>query len=379
MRVFHFIAIGAVLCASSAPAAVPSDNPRRSPLDHAVQAATVTFFSDSCHVGLSIATTDHGRRNFYNYGTVSKTAPRLPTRRSLYEIGSVTKTFTGALAAKALLEGKMRLDGDFRTYLREPYPNLEKGGKAVTLRALASHTSGMPRDIPNNDDLFQGTPDFDKLPFQLLAREKDYDRARYLRELHEVALASEPGVKMNYSNLGVKLIGFGLENLSGLDLDRLFARDIFRPLGITDTALTLSPSQRGRLVEGYSPGGNPAPHILPNAGAAGGLISSADDLVKYAEWQLDERDPVIARAHQPLWGAPESFAIGLIWDIGKTPDGERRLWHSGGVFGMSSQLILFPDSQQAYVLLANDACPNTQSQLETVAMTVRSAMRKPRS
>ena len=276
----------------------------------------------------------------------------------------------------------MSLDGDFRGHLPAPYPNLEKSGKPITLRMLASHTSGIPRDIPNNDDLFQGKPDFNKLPYLLIAREKGYDRTRYLQELHDVQLASDPGAKMSYSNIGIKLIGFGLENVTGLDLDRLLARDIFRPLGMTDTMLVLSPSQRGRLAQGYLPGGDAAPpprfDIDPNAGAAGGLFSSTEDMMKYAEWQLDEHDPIIARAHQPLWGSPDSFAAGLIWDIGKTPDGERKLWHSGGTFGMSSQLILLPDSQLAFVLLANDACMNTQGQLHEMAMTIRAAVRNPK-
>jgi CubicO group peptidase (beta-lactamase class C family) len=379
MRVFHLIAASAAFCAASVSAAIPTDNVRRSPLDRAVDSAANTFFSDRCHVGLSIGISDHGRRSFYNYGTVSKAAPRLATRRSLYEIGSVTKTFAGALAAKAVLDGRMNLDGDFRAYLPERYPNLESGGKSITLRTLATHMSGMPRDIPSNDDLFQGKPDFEKLPGLLLARERNYDRARYLKELHDVRLMSVPGEKMSYSNIGVKLIGFGLEQVNGTPLDRLLARDIFRPLGMTDTHFVLSPPDRSRLTQGYSPAGSPAAHILPNAGAAGGLISSTEDLVKYAGWQLDERDPIIARAHQPLWGSPESFATGLIWDIGKTADGERRLWHSGGVFGMSSQFILLPDSRQAYVLLANDACMDTQSQLETLAMAVRAALAKPAS
>ena len=382
MRGIRLIATCSVLVAASALAGVPTDNPRKSPLDRAVDQAAATFFSDPCHVGLSIAMTDRGRRSFYSYGTMSKSAPVLPTRRSLYEIGSITKTFTGALAAKALLEGRMSLDSDFRGYLKKPYPNLEKGGKPVTLRTLASHTSGLPRDIPNNDDLFQGTPDFNKLPFLLTAREKGYDRTRYLRELHQVQLATEPGAKMSYSNIGIKLIGFGLENVSGLDLDRMLAREIFRPLGMSETTLVPSSSQYRQLVQGYLPGGNPAPppklDTDPNAGAAGGLFSSTEDMVKYAEWQLDERDPVIARAHEPLWGSPDNFAAGLIWDIGKTPDGERRLWHSGGTFGMSSQLILLPDSRQAYVLLANDACMNTQSELYGMAMTVRAAVQKDR-
>ena len=380
MRGTYFIPVATLLFAASASAGVTSDNPRKSPLDRAVDAAAATFFSDRCHVGVSIAITDHGRRSFYDYGTVSKAEPRLPTRRTLYEIGSITKTFTGALAAKALLEGKMDLDGDFRAYLNQPYPNLEKGGKPITLRTLASHTSGISRDIPNNDDLFQGAPDFNKLPYLLIAREKGYDRTRYLRELHQVQLATEPGAKLSYSNIGIKLIGFGLENVSGLDLDRLFARDILRPLGMSETTFVFSDSQRHLLAQAYLPRGSPAPpprrDMDPNAGGAGGLFSSTRDMVKYAEWQLNERDPLIARAHQPIWGSPDSFAEGLIWDIGRTPDGERKLWHSGGTFGMSSQLILLPDSHQAYVLLANDACMNTQGQLHDMAMTIRAAIQK---
>ena len=241
MRTIHLIAAGAMLAAASASAGIPTDNPLRTPVDRAVDAAATTFFSDRCHVGLSMVITDHGRRSFYDYGTVSKARPALPTRRTLYEIGSITKTFTGALATKALLDGKMTLDGDFRTYLREPYPNLGKGGKPITLRTLASHTSGMARDIPNNDDLFQGKPDFNRLPFLLMAREKGYDRARYLKDLYYVALASDPGTTMRYSNIGVKLIGFALETIAGLDLTQLLSREILGPLEMTDT--TLLPSR----------------------------------------------------------------------------------------------------------------------------------------
>ena len=380
MRAIHWIAAGTLLFVAPAFASVPSDNPGKSPLDRTVDSAAAAFFSDPCHVGVSIALVDHGRSSFYDYGTVSKDTHRLPTRRSLYEIGSITKTFTGALAAKALIEGKMTLDSDFRDYLKDSYPNLESGGKPITLRTLASHTSGISRDLPNNDDLFKGTPDFNKLPYLLMAREKGYDRARYLKELHQVQLTTVPGAKMSYSNIGVKLIGFGLENVTGLSFGKLLERDIFHPLGMSETTLLPSHSQLRLLAQGYLPAGTPAPPpnlaADPNAGAAGGLYSSTEDLAKYAEWQLDEHDPVIARAHEPIWGSADSFAAGLIWDIGRTPDGERKLWHSGGTFGMSRQLILLPDSQRAYALLANDACPNTQSQLYDMAMAIRSGMQK---
>jgi serine-type D-Ala-D-Ala carboxypeptidase/endopeptidase len=370
----HLILVGVGLFAGAATAqAVATDNPRKSRLDKAVDGAAAAFFFDSCHAGISIAITDDRRRAFYDYGTTSRAEPRLPTKRSLYEIGSATKAFTGSLAAKAVLDRRMSLDGDFRAYLAEAYPNLELNGKPITLHTLADHTSGLPRDIPDNGDLFRGNPDFENLPYLLLEREKSYDRNRYLTELHDVRLATEPGAKMSYSNIGIKLIGFGLENVNRLDFQHLLARDILRPLGMADTTLVPTRAQRSRLVQGYLPGGKPAPHILPNAGAAGGLISSTEDMIKFAEWQLGESDPVIAFAHRPLWGSPKYFAAGLIWDMALTPSGDRKIWHSGGVFGMSSQLILFPDRKRAYVLLANDACPNTQSQLERIALDVEKA------
>lgn len=352
-------------------AAVPTDNPLADQIDRAVDAAAETFFADRCHVGLSIGILDRDQSRFYNYGATSKSTPQLPTRRSLYEIGSVTKTFVGALAARALLDGTMDLDADFRAYLGEPYPNLEQNGKPITLRSLATHTSGLPRDIPNNDALLQN-PDFEKLPYQLLAQEKDYDTARYLRELHDTQLRSEPGAQLSYSNIGIKLIGFGLEHVSGQSFERLLQQEIFEPLEMRDIGLILSADQRPRLVQGHTNGGNPAPHILPNAGAAGGLISSTEDLIKYARWQLDERDPVVAKAHETLAGSMDSLALGLIWDMTNTPTG-RKLWHSGGVFGMSSQFILFPDSRQAFALLANDGCFDTQGALEQIALGIHRA------
>ena len=88
---------------------------------------------------LSIGIYDRGKTVFHNYGTTSKSKVCLPDRTSIYEIASITKTFTGALASGAVVDGKMTLDGDFRAYLKEPYPNLEKNGKFITLRLLAAH------------------------------------------------------------------------------------------------------------------------------------------------------------------------------------------------------------------------------------------------
>jgi CubicO group peptidase (beta-lactamase class C family) len=187
---------------------LPTDNPQKNHLDSAVHTAITTFFSDGCHVGLSVAVFDHGKISFYNYGSVNKEAKQLPTPISLYEIGSLTKTFTGSLLAKAVIDNKLNLDTDIRRYLKQPYPNLQYKGIPITLRQLATHQSSLPTDLPDNSELFKN-PDFDKLPYQLIEREKSYDNAKYRDELHQIKPDTIPGsIYFKYSNLGVKLESF---------------------------------------------------------------------------------------------------------------------------------------------------------------------------
>ena len=365
------VAIGLVLAARSAFGQLPSDNPTRTVLDKAVDKAAGEFFAKGQHVALSIGVYDRGKTVFYDYGTTSKSKVRLPDRKSIYEIASITKTFTGALASRALVDGKMTLDGDFRAYLKEPYPNLEKNGKFITLRLLAAHRAGLPKNVPDTDPLFKN-PNFDTLPFQLIELEKTYDDVGYLRALHQVELRSEPGSEFVYSNFGIKLIGFGLQQVYHESLEKLLKAKILGPLGMKQTDLMVSPQNAWLLVQGYSPSGKPMPYHLLNAGAAGGLYSSARDMVRYIGWQLDESDPVIKQSHSAIFGSGEGVQDGLVWYMTRE-GGERKLWESGGAFGMSSHLVLYPESKIGIVLLANDGGFSTQDELGSVANEIRAA------
>lgn len=336
-------------------------------LDSAINGAATDFMANACHVGLSIAIASGKETKFYNYGSTSRTGHKLPNADSIYEIGSVTKTFTGALAAKAIVDHRMELDADFRKYLPQSYPNLVSDGHPITLRTLATHRSGLPRDLPSTDDLF-AHPDYERLPNQMIARDSGYDRSRYLRELHTVRLTSEPGSWEVYSNLGIKVIGFGLEKVYGIPFEMLMKEEILDPVQMSSTALVLNAEQHGRLVQGYSRGENPMPYHLRNAGAAYGLYSTTRDMARYIHWQLDESDAVIHLAHSLLHGDAANGRA-LIWNL--TLDrGSRVLWHGGGTFGMTSQVVLFPDEEQGYVLLANDACKGTEDALKDIAITV---------
>jgi len=348
----------------------PESAARADAIDGAVDRLAAGFLANRCHVGLSIATIVHGRVRFHDYGVVSQRTKRKPAPDSIYEIASVTKTFTGALAAQAVSDGVMGLDQDFRTYLPQSYPNLEHDGKPITLRTLATHRSGLPRDLPDTDALYAHR-DFRTFPATLLALERGYDRDRYLAALHNTALRSTPGTTEAYSNLGMKVIGFGLETVRKQPFEQLVRDAILWPLGMNDSGFVLSAQQRRRLVTGYDRLGQAAPYHLRNAGAAWGLYSTPADMARYARWQLDEAVPAIRLAHQPLVGT-QADGEGLIWNMA-LDNGQRLLWHGGGTFGMSSQMVLYPQTQEAYVLLSNDACEGTEGALRDIAQHLHAA------
>ena len=350
---------------------LPTDNPEITKADKAVDEAVSKLFSNSCHVGLSIAMVKGGQTTFYNEGSTFRDRQELANPDSIYEIASVTKTFTGTLAADAVVDHRMKLDANFGEYLPQAYPNLAWQGQPITLRMLATHRSGLPRDLPNTDDLYADR-NFNTFPDQLIARETGYDEARYLRELHSVHLNSLPGSNEAYSNLGIKVIGFGLEKAYGMPYETLIEQKILRPLGMTSTGFVIGTAEQSHLVRGYDRSGKLMSYHLRNAGAAYGLYSTPRDMAKYLRWQLDEATPVIRLAHQPLHGNVED-GEGLIWNLA-VDGGTRILWHGGGTFGMSSQIVLYPTAQEGFVLLANDTCQGTEGALKDIAMEVHRAL-----
>lgn len=367
------VPVAYVLSALALPASAAGPS-RHASIDDIVQTAAKTFLSDTCRVGLSLAVVDGAVKSsrFFDYGSVSRVRKQRATSRTLYEIASVTKTFTGVLAAKAIAEKRMTLDTDFRTYLPDDYPNLQFDGKPITLRTLAVHTSGMPRDIPDTDAAMADA-DVASRPERLLAVERGFSPADFPAALHTTSLRSAPGTKEQYSNAAMKVIAMGLEHTYGVSFDALLHGAVFQPLGMRDTGFDLAASERPRLATGYGRDGKATPYHSINAGASWGLYSDTADMARYVAWQLDGKDPIIAQAHALIDGNAND-GKGMIWNEG-TDHGERVLWHGGGSFGMSSQVVLYPASGQGFVLLANDACPGTEGALKDIAGTVHAATR----
>ena len=372
----HLFGLTALLCATAlvagepAQSSVRSDNPHRSPLDRAVDDAAAGYFQNRCHVGLSLAAVTPEGRFFYNYGATKPHGSQLPTRRSIYEIASVTKTFTGALAARAVEEGKMRVDADFRPYLPGDYANLAWQGKPITLATLITHRAGMPRDIPDSDAIF-AKKDFNTLPYELMALQKGLNHDTLLSALHGTQLRSEPGSKEAYSNAGYLVIGLGLEQVYGKPFETLMHQQVLKPLRMDSTGFAVEGADRARLLPGFNREGRPMPYHLRNAGAAWGLYSTTEDMAKYVHWQLDGKDPVVQRMRQPLVGTPQE-GVAMPWNLAYA-SGQPMLAHGGGSGGMSSQVVLFPAQDEGFALFANDTCEGTESALKAIAVAVHAA------
>ena len=342
-------------------------------IDRIVNASANKFMSDPHSVGLSVGIIKDGRRWTYNFGEVEKGKKTPPSQHTIYELASITKTFTGVLLAQAVVEGKLKLDDDVRKYLDGNYPNLEFEGKPIKLFHLINHTSRLPFVMPDRPELFRN-PDPYELPKILTEIESNYTRENFYEDLHKVKLDKAPGTEFRYSNSAAQLLGYILERVYGRPYEQIVITKIARPLGMTETKITLTAPEKTRLAKGHYANGSTALYGTPQTQAAGALRSSVSDMLKYMSYHLNENDEVIRLSHQTTWGDIQYYASGLNWQMNRTPAGHRRIWQSGGSFGFSSYCVIYPELRLAIVLLSNESDQDSQGRLNSMADEVLSGI-----
>lgn len=318
-------------------------------------------------VGLSLGVLRGGRVWTYHYGEVERGTGRRPTTRTLYEIGSVTKTFTGHLLAQAVVDGQLALSDDVRARLGGGYPNLAYGGQPVRLVHLVNHTSGLP---VQSITIPPGAP-----PDTIVALERRNTDAALLERLRAVTLIKPPGTGFGYSSAAFALAGIVLERAYGTgpeSYETLVQRYIAGPLRMPDTRVHLSSDQQQRLAHGYDERGAPRPPVVMEVAGGGGLRSTVDDLLRYARAHAAERDPAVRLSHRQTTDAVTPTGIALGWRVGRGVGGRRRLSHGGGTLGYSAYILVFPSEvaaeQTAVVCLANQAA--LEGELERLAVGV---------
>ena len=295
--------------------------------------------------GLVIGVLDHGERRIFAYGTA---APD-----SIFEIGSIGKTFTGLILAQMVVQKKVMLDEPIRALLPAGFV-AKPDGAEITLLDLATHHSGLPR-MPENFN--------PKNPSDPYA---DYGVVQLHEFLTVRGVAKPANAAYLYSNLGFDLLGYGLSLRAGVPYGELVATEITGPLHMNDTGLRLLPEQRGRLIQGYETNFHPvAPWdfnvVFGGAGAA--LKSTVADMLTYLDANLHpDKYAIGAVADSPAATLPAAVALdhqvqvrtfggglALAWGV----DLDHTFSHEGGTTGYNAYVEFNPQKNRAIVVLYN--------------------------
>ncbi|WP_395739597.1 serine hydrolase [Prosthecobacter sp.] len=264
----------------------------------------------------------------------------------VFEIGSITKVFTGLLLAQAVVEKKVTLETTLGSLLEGQVKFADPRVAAITLKQLATHTSGLPR-MPEN--AAAGAKEED--PYAA------YDEKLLLSCLSEAKLDGEGPFTCSYSNLGVGLLGHLLGKVYGMPWEQAVVEKICRPLDLNDTAV--QPAAELPVAKPYDGGKEMKSWHFEALAGCGALRSTAADLMKLGEAMLHpEATPLkeaFAIALQPQADAGAyGGQIGLCVFLGKF-EGDATLHHDGGTYGYCSALQVIPARRIVRVVLINNA------------------------
>lgn len=254
---------------------------------------------------------------------------------TVFQIGSVTKVFTGLLLADMVQRGEVKVDDPASKYLPSSVRMPERG-RPITLIDLSKHWSGLP-SMPTNFSL-------DARPNPVEA----YSVERLYQFLSTHELAREPG-KQEYSNLGVALLGRLLARHAGMEYEDLLKQRVIVPLGLKSTSITLNADQRQRLAPGHDRFLKPVETWEMKAmPASGSLRSTANDLLQFLAFNLGVQESQLQSAM--LFQRTPGRSLG--WGR-STLGGEEVYGHEGGKEGYRSAVIFNPRTKTGVVVLTN--------------------------
>jgi D-alanyl-D-alanine-carboxypeptidase/D-alanyl-D-alanine-endopeptidase len=279
---------------------------RAQDIDTIVSRAADKFKSSGASMGLSVGIVDNGKVSFYHFGSIQKGVAVPPNNETIYEIGSVTKTFTCLLLAQAVLDHRVKLTNDVRAFLKGSYPNLQYRGVPIKVVELANLTSGLPNNLPEKMPQLKSADGTDQL-FEIRSIHQAYTKPQFLNDLQAVELTKRPGLTIAHSNTAAQLLGFALENLYNSSYQELLAKFITIPFFMSNTYVVVPPVKKAHYVNGYNEKGMLMPEIPQDAAGAGTLKSSLPDMMTYLKLQL------LNRMIKLSWYTSQPGAIRATW------------------------------------------------------------------
>lgn len=295
-------------------------------------------------VGVSIAIIENGEVEYLSFGVTEQGSNNQITPETLFEIGSISKTFTSMALASMVKEGKVKLSDPVQQYLPKTLKMPTKNGKQITLLSLANHMSGLPR-LPNNMPFGDPADPYADYTLELL-----YDF------INNFELTREIDQKLEYSNLAVGLLGHVLELIDNKTYQQVIFDRVIRPLGLSSSFVDVPESQKTLLSKGHDAGLDIVKHWqLPALAGAGAIKSNVKDMALYLKANLNPQFDFIKLTHkQTTGGVGKGPKVGLAWFTSEHEKGSF-LWHNGGTGGFRSFIGFDQKNNKGIVILENTA------------------------
>jgi CubicO group peptidase (beta-lactamase class C family) len=295
-------------------------------------------------VGVSVVLINGNQTEHLSLGLANKTSKEKINANTLFEIGSISKTFTALALASMVKEGKIKLTDHVQNYLPEQVKLPVKNGKHITFLSLSNHSSGLPR-LPTN------------MPFSNpLNPYADYTVEMMYEFLNEYKLPREVGEVHEYSNLAVGLLGHVLALIDKKSYQDMVTDRVLIPLNMMNTFVKIPDSKIGLMSNGHNDQLSVTQHwqLLTLAGA-GALNSSATDMASYLQANMSKEqlsdEFTLSHTSTGLFGNPDT-KIGLGWIILKGKDNPYYM-HNGGTGGFRSFIAFDQKQQKGIVILTN--------------------------
>ncbi|MGA9351012.1 MAG: serine hydrolase domain-containing protein [Anaerolineae bacterium] len=299
--------------------------------------------------GVAVGILHKGETVTAGFGVTNVDHPLPVTDETLFQIGSITKTFTGTAIMRLVEMGKLDLDATVRTYVPDFKVSDETAASQATIRHLLTHMGGWAGDF--FDDTGAG----------------DDALARYVANMADLEQLAPLGTVWSYNNAGFSLAGYVIEMVTGKGYQAALKELVLEPLGLNHCYFEPGDVMTYRFAVGHNVSEEGAqvarPWPLPRSVyPAGGITCHVKELLRYARFHLGDgtaedgtkllTPESLSQMHSPqvtIWG---SEAWGLTWAVDET-HGTRQLSHGGGTTGQVSLLLLIPEHDFAIAILTN--------------------------
>ena len=258
------------------------------------------------------------------------------TPQTKFNIASLTKQFTGMAVLQLAEAGKLKLDDPVSKY----YKDAPKAWEKITLYHLLSHTSGLP-ELKGLDEFTKGLA-------------QPYTPTELIATFRDKPLDFPPGAKRAYNNRGYYLLGYVIEQVSGLKYADYIEQYIFAPLGMKDSGYDSTTAITKLRAQGYSVDGKELRHAdyvdwsLPYA--AGGLYSTVEDLLRWD--QALYTDKLLSRKWLEKLFTPDQSGYNYGWFI-DSKGGRVKIYHEGSNPGFAAFIVRYPAEKTLVVVLSN--------------------------